>query len=382
MAFDFDTPVERRHSDSVKWGRYQGRDILPLWVADSDFRSPPAVLEALARRVEHGVFGYGVPGPGLVAAVVETCAREWGWAVEPHWLVWLPGLVSGLNVTCRAVGEPGDGVACFTPIYPPFLKSPALQGRELLTIPLSGDNVAGWGLDRGRLERSLGQGARLLLWCHPHNPVGRVWRRDELELVAEACLARRTVICSDEIHNQLVLEPGARHLPLALLGPEVAARTITLLAPSKAFNVAGLGCALAVIPDDDLRRRFKRAMAGIVPEVNVMGFVAAEAAWTAGADWLAAQNAYLLRNRGLLEREITALPGVTMPRVEATYLAWLDVRALGLADPAAHFETHGLGLSDGREFAGQGYLRLNFACPRTTLEEACVRLRRAVAATG
>lgn len=382
MDFDFDTPIDRRGSDSVKWGRYAGRDVLPLWVADADFRSPPAVIEALARRAAHGVYGYGSPSPRLAAAAVETCAREWGWTVDPGWLVWLPGLVTGLNVACRAVGGPGDGVAACTPVYPPFLTAPAHQDRQLVTIPLAGDNAAGWGLDPGRLARGLAQNARLLLWCHPHNPVGRAWRREELQAVAEACLARRTVICSDEIHAQLVLEPGVRHVPMAALGPEVAAHTITLLAPSKAYNVAGLGCAVAVIPDDDLRRRFKRAMAGIVPGVNVMGFAAAEAAWTGGGAWLAAQNAYLRTNRDLLAGCVGALPGVTMAPVEATYLAWLDVRDLGLADPAAHFEAHGLGLSDGREFAGAGYLRLNFACPRATLAEACRRLERAVAAAG
>ncbi|MFO7607593.1 MAG: PatB family C-S lyase [Candidatus Krumholzibacteriia bacterium] len=382
MDFDFDTPVDRRGSDSIKWGRYAGRDVLPLWVADADFRSPPAVLEALQRRAAHGVFGYGAPSAPLVAATVETCAREWGWAVEPGWLVWLPGLVTGLNVACRAVGGSGDGVAACTPVYPPFLTAPAHQDRQLVTIPLAGDNAAGWGLDPGRLARGLTQNVRLLLWCHPHNPVGRAWRYEELQTVAEACLARRTVICSDEIHAQLVLEPGVRHVPLAALGPEVAAHTITLLAPSKAFNVAGLGCAVAVIPDGDLRRRFKRAMAGIVSGVNVMGFAAAEAAWTAGDAWLAAQNAYLRENRDLLAACVDTLPRITMPQVEATYLAWLDVRDLGLADPAAHFEDHGLGLSDGREFAGAGYLRLNFACPRATLEEACRRLEKAVAAAG
>ncbi len=383
MDFDFDSPVDRRGTGSVKWDRYAGRDVLPLWVADADFRSPPGVIAALEARAAHGVYGYGEASPALVEAVVATCRREWGWTVEPSWIVWLPGLVSGLNVACRAVGEPGDAVASFTPVYPPFLKAPTLQGRELVTVPLAGDNTKGWGIDRDRLDRALAHDpVRLLLWCHPHNPVGRAWRDDELQAVADTCLARRTVICSDEIHNQLVLEPGRRHRPLATLGPEVAAHTITLLAPSKAFNVAGLGCALAVIPSDTLRRRFQRAAAGIVPGVNVMGLAAAEAAWTTGETWLAAQNAYLLANRDRLAACVAALPGVTMPTVEATYLAWLDVRNLGLAEPAAHFQAHGLGLSDGREFAGAGFLRLNFACPRSTLDEACRRLEAAVAAAG
>jgi cystathionine beta-lyase len=379
MTFDFDIPVDRHGSDSVKWGKYAGRDILALWVADTDFRSPPAVIEALRSRAGHGVFGYGEPPADLVDTVLATCADQWGWEVDPDWLIWLPGLVSGINITCRAVGKLDDGVAALTPVYPPFLKAPALMERKLVTIPLAGDNLAGWAVDQRRLAAGLTDNCSLLLWCHPHNPVGRAWRREELETVAETCLDNRTVICSDEIHNQLILARGVRHVPMATLGAEVAARTITLLAPSKAFNVAGLGCSLAVIPDDGLRRRFFRAMAGIVPSVNVMGFAAALAAWREGGEWLAAQNDYLRGNRDFLYERMAGLDGVTMAPVEATYLAWLDVSALDLADPVAHFEAHGLGFSDGKEFAGRGYVRFNFGCTRSTLEEACDRLAGAVA---
>jgi len=380
MTFDFDTPVDRRGTGSEKWDRYAGRDILPLWVADTDFRSAPAVIEALEKRTAHGVFGYGAPPAALDEAAVAVCADEWSWEVDPSWFVWLPGLVCGINVTCRAVGDAGSGVASLTPVYPPFLKSPQLMDRKLVTVPLSGDNTVGWTVDPGRLDKGLADGSSLLLWCHPHNPVGRAWRREELEMVAESCLRNRTVICSDEIHSQLILERGVRHVPMAALGPEVAARTITLLAPSKAFNVAGLGCSLAVIPDEGLRRRFQRAKAGIVPGVNVMGLVAAEAAWRDGGDWLTAQNEYLRANRDYLAERLAVVPGVTMAPVEATYLAWLDVTALGLDDPVAHFETHGLGFSDGKHFAGPGFMRFNFGCPRSTVVEACDRLARAVAA--
>ncbi len=382
MTFDFDTPVQRGGSDSVKWGKYAGRDILPLWVADTDFRSPPAVIEALKSRVEHGVFGYGEVPADLTDTVLATCADEWAWEVDPAWLVWLPGLVSGINVTCRAVGKAGDEVAVLTPAYPPFLKAPALMDRKLATIPLAGDNLAGWTVDQRHLAAGMDKTCSLLLWCHPHNPVGRAWRRKELEMVAETCLENRTVICSDEIHNQLILTEGVRHVPMAALGADIAARTITLLAPSKAFNVAGLGCSLAVIPDDGLRRRFRRAMAGIVPSVNVMGFAAALAAWRDGGEWLAAQNDYLRGNRDYLSGRIEDLAGVTMAPVEATYLAWLDVSALDLKDPTAHFEAHGLGFSDGKEFAGRGYVRFNFGCTRATLAEACDRLAGAVEAAG
>ncbi len=382
MSYDFDTPIERLGTDSHKWAKYAGRDILPLWVADTDFRSPPAVIEALHGRVDHGVFGYGDPPAALVEAVLATCAEEWAWEVDPAWLVWLPGLVSGINVTCRATGKSGDGVAALTPVYPPFLKAPALMDRKLATIPLSGDNLTGWGVEKKRLARGLGDDCSLLLWCHPHNPVGRAWRREELETVAETCLENRTIICSDEIHSQLILSEGVRHVPMAALGPDVAARTITLMAPSKAFNVAGLSCSLAVIPDENLRRRFRRAMAGIVPSVNVMGYVAALASWRDSAEWLAAQIDYLRGNRDYLAGRVASMEGVTMAPVEATYLAWLDVGGLKLDDPVAHFEAHGLGFSDGRGFSGPGYVRLNFGCTRATLEEACDRLARAVDAVG
>jgi cystathionine beta-lyase len=378
MNFDFGQDIDRRGSDSLKWGKYAGRDILPLWVADTDFQSPPAVLAALQARIEHGIFGYAETQAGLVETVVATMAHEFAWDVDPAWLVWLPGLVTGLSVTCRAIGEAGDGVAVMTPVYPPFLKVPALMDRKLETIPLQGGNDRGWGLDKARFAAGLSPRTRLFLLCHPHNPVGRLWNERELADLAEVCLEKRVVICSDEIHNQLVLTRERRHVPLATLGPEIAARTITLLAPSKAYNIAGLGCAVAVIPDETLRRRFTRAMAGIVPHPNLLGMVAAEAAWAHGTDWLAAQIEYLRANRDYLAARVAAMPNLTMAKVEATYLAWLDISALNLADPMAHFEAHGLGLSDGREFAGPGHLRLNFGCTRANLALACDRLAGAV----
>ncbi len=382
MSFDFDTPVPRQGTNSEKWDRYAGRDILPLWVADADFASPPEVIEALAERARHGVFGYPGTPPGLVEVFLETCRREWEWSVDPEWLVWLPGLVCGLSVTCRAVGEPGSGVAVQTPVYGPFLRVPGVMDRRVQTIPLQGDNDQGWRCDAEAFAAGLTPETRLFLLCHPHNPVGRSWTPAELESVAEQCLRRDVVICSDEIHAQLVLEPGRRHVPLATLSPEIAARTITLMAPSKAFNIAGLGCSVAVIPDAGLRARFQRARAGIVPHVNLMGLVAAEAAWRHGAPWLAAQIEYLRGNRDLLDAAVAGLPGVSMSRVEATYLAWLDVRKLNLENPGEYFESHGLGFSPGSDFGAQGHVRCNFACPRSTLQEAVVRLERAVRAAG
>ena len=364
----FDTPPDRRASDSIKWSKYAGRDVLPLWVADMDFAAPPAVLERLQQRLAHGVFGYGGAWPTLTDAVIAHLAGEYQWQIEPEWLVWLPGLVTGLNVACRAVD--GD-ILTATPIYPPFLSAPQLSGRALHRVELACPD-GHWQWDKNALLAT-STASRLFLLCHPHNPVGRCWRRDELLDLAAFAAARDLVVCSDEIHCGLILDADRRHIPFASLSPDAAQRSITLMAPSKTFNIPGLGCAFAVIPDASLRRRFERAMAGIVPHVNVLGLAACEAAYRDCSDWHSELIAYLAGNRDRVEAAVNALPGAKMSHVEATYLAWIDVRALGLAKPAAHFEAHGLGLSDGADFGAPGWLRLNFGCSRSTLDAALDR---------
>ena len=378
--FDFDAAIERRGTDSEKWQRWADRDVLPLWVADMDFAAPPAVVDALRRRVDHGVFGYAMPEAALGQALIGSLARSCGWRIEPDWLVWLPGLVCGLTVACRAVGEPGDGVLVTPPVYGPFLRVPGLAERDLRRAPLAGDNAVGWRLDVASLEAVTDARTGLMLLCHPHNPVGRAWRRDELEEIAAFAERRDLVVCSDEIHSELLLEPGRPHLPFAAVSPRTSARTITLLAPSKTFNLPGLGCAAAVISDPELRARFARAMAGIVPHVNVLGLLAAKVAWEQGDAWLAALRGYLRGNRDYLAGRLARMRPLTMAPVEATYLAWIDARGWPVPDPAAHALAHGLGLSDGRDFGAPGFLRLNFGCPRTTLAAACDRLAAAASA--
>lgn len=374
MSFDFDHVPDRRGTDSVKWGRYAGRDVLPLWVADMDFPAPPAVLEALRRRVEHGVFGYAAPWPSLVESVVEHVAREHGWSIDPGWLVWLPGLVTGLNVACRAV----EGAA-FTavPVYPPFLTASA----RLVTAPLRRGAVR-WEWDLPAVEAALGPETRLFLLCHPHNPVGRCWDDAELLALAELAERRDLVVCSDEIHAGLVLEPGRAHRPFATVSPEAARRSITLFAPSKTYNLPGLGCAFAVIPDPALRARFRRAMQGIVPHVNVLGMVACEAALRGAGAWHRDLLDYLRGNRQRVLEAVNEIPGLRTTPVEATYLAWIDATRTGIPSPQRALEAAGVGLSDGAEFgpgdAYRGFLRLNFGCTRATLDEALARMRKAL----
>ena len=374
--FDFDEPVARYHTASLKWDRYGDRDIIPLWVADMDFRAPPAVIQALARRVEHGVFGYGAAPKAVTELVCEMLVRRYSWQVEPEHLVWLPGLVCGLNVACRSVGTEHDEVLSLVPIYPPFLTAPRNSGRGLVTVPLVAEDNR-WVIDFDGLEKSITPRTRLLLFCSPHNPVGRVYSRQELAKLVSLCDRHDIIICSDEIHCDLILDADKKHIPTATINPEAAARTITLMAPSKTFNIPGLGCSFAVISNRQMRNKFLQVMEGIVPEMNILGFTAAEAAYRDSWDWHAALLEYLRGNSRLVENEIGFMAGLSMHRVEATYLAWIDARRIDKIFPGRFFEAFGVGLSEGSDFGFPGYVRLNFGCSRSLLQQALQRMKRA-----
>ncbi|MGA7826931.1 MAG: PatB family C-S lyase [Geobacteraceae bacterium] len=375
----FDEIIERRNTSSEKWDRYRGRDIIPLWVADMDFRSPRAVINALRERVDHGVFGYTRPLEGLAEAVIAHLEDEYAWSIERDWIVWLPGLVTGLNLACRSVGEDGDEILSAVPVYPPFLSAPRNSLRNLVTTHLVEEKDR-WVFDYADLERAITGRTRLFLFCNPHNPVGRAFNREELSTIAELCLRHRLFICSDEIHAGLILDKEKKHIPIASLSTEIAARSITLLAPSKTFNSPGLGCAFAVIPDPGLRGRFRQAMAGIVPSVNTLGFTAALAAYRDCADWHRELLDYLRGNRDLVHRTINGIKGLSTHHLEATYLAWIDTRKSGLHNPTAFFEQAGVGLSRGSDFGDPGFVRLNFGCPRPLLQKALDRMTAACAA--
>lgn len=383
MTFDFDTVIDRANSDSRKWRRYAGRDILPLWIADMDFAAPPAILEALHRRVDHRVLGYGQPLPSLTEAVVQYCATHYQWKIEPAWLVWLPGLVTGLNVAAGAFGEKGDTILTGTPVYPPFMSAPKNMGRETSKVALVSRADGRYEFDWAAMERAVTPRTRLFFLCHPHNPVGRVFTRPELEQVAAFCERHNLLLVSDDIHCDLILD-DLPHIPVATLSPAAAARTITLMAPSKTYNIPGLACSFAVISDPTARATFTRAMAGIVPEMNVLGLAACEAALRDSEPWRQALLAYLRSNRDFLARFITEhLRGVKLTPCEATYLAWLDVSAHALPNPGEFFEQHGVGLSDGVQFGAPAgrFVRFNFGCPRATLTKALSRMKRALAAS-
>jgi cystathionine beta-lyase len=390
-SFDFDTVPERSGTDSQKWQKYAGRDILPLWVADMDFRSPPAVIEALHRRVEQGIFGYARPVRSTVDAVVGALDERYGWRVDPEWIVWLPGLVCGLNVAINAFSQPGDEVLSFTPVYPPFITAPKHRGRIARSVPLvlRPGAPGRWEMDWDALERAACPRTKVLLLCHPHNPVARVWLPAEIDRLAEFCVRRGIVLCSDEIHCDLILDPARRHVPTALGasgGGGLHGRLATFMAPSKTYNIPGLGTSIAVISDKALRDQFTHAAAGIAAEVTPLGYAACEAAYRDSEPWRLALLAALRGNRDfLLDFVARELPGIRVDApIEATYLAWLNVEALGLPDPAAHFEAHGVGLSDGAPFGTPKgtAVRLNFGCPRATLAEALRRMKAALPQKG
>ena len=384
MTFDFDTVIERRGTDSQKWQKYAGRDILPLWVADMDFKSSPAIIAALQERVATGLFGYARPVKSSVDAFVNALEQRYGWQIDPAWVVWLPGLVVGLNLTAQAFAQPGEEVLTLTPVYPPFMSAPKNSGRVSTQVPLRLDAALHrWEIDWAALEKAVTPKTKLFFLCNPHNPIARVWRRDELVKLGEFCGRHDLVLCSDEIHCDLILD-SLPHMPMARLGVEIANRTITLMAPSKTYNVPGLGTSLAIIPDAALRARFLRAAAGVMAEVTGLGYVACETAYREGEPWRQALLGYLRGNRDFILDFVTReMPGVSIEApIEATYLAWLNVSTLKLADPIAHFESHGIGLSDGAFFGGPrgSHVRLNFGCPRATLAEALARMKRALGA--
>jgi len=381
VADDFDRIIDRRAVPGEKWSRYADRDVIPMWVADMDFAAPQPILDAIRRRLEHPVLGYTDAWPSLEQAVVEGIARDHGWRIEPDWLLWLPGMISAFNVACRATGHDGDGVFTATPIYPPFLGAPANNRRRLQQAALV-RGAQRWEWDWDAVEQALDPGSRLFMLCNPHNPVGRVFDRQELTRIAEICAARDLTICSDEIHCGLVLDDDKPHVPIASLDESVAARTITLMAPSKTWNIPSLYCAFAIIPDAGLRRRYRHAMRGIVPHTNLLGLVATEAAYRDCDDWRRRLIAYLRDNRARVAQGLEGLDGLHPTLPEATYLAWLDLREWqrvhSIEDLHGHFERAGVGLSDGRGFGAPGFLRLNFGCPATRLEAGLERMRRAM----
>lgn len=383
MTYDFDRLVDRQRTDSSKWQKY-GPDVLPLWVADMDFQSPEPVIRALRERVEHGVFGYlALEQPEFHELFADRLLKRYGWRVSPEAVVLIPGVIPGFNVAGRILTAPGDGLILQTPVYPPILRAASSIGLTREEAPLARRPDGRYEVDVDTFTGAIRDRTRFFLLCNPHNPVGRVFTRQELTSLAQVCLRRGLAIVADEIHCELTLG-GQRHTPIASLDLEIAERTITLMAPSKTFNLAGLKCSVAIIPNAALREKFVNGRIDLVQTVNIFGYTAAFAAYRDGQAWLDELLRYLETNRDFVTEYVrTRLPGVSMSPPEATYLAWLDCRNAGIPGNDAFtffLKKARVALNDGALFGagGTGHVRLNFGCPRPLLTRALDQMRDAL----
>ncbi len=393
-TYNFDTIINRRGTNSAKYDIFESAEVISMWVADMDFAVPDAITQAIAQRLEHPVFGYTMDAPELRDVLQARLARLYNWHIQKEDIVFLPGVVAALNAAMRAVSQPGDNVLMNTPIYPPFLLSPQQNGLTTNIVPLIATEQNGhlhYTVDFDAFELAINTGTKLFALCSPHNPTGRVWTPEELRRMAEICIAHGVVICSDEIHADLVFQP---HTPLAAISEEIAQNTITLMAPSKTFNIPSLGFSFAVIQNAELRQKFVNAESFVVPHVGILGYAAAYGAYTGGDEWLAQMMDYLRVNRDITTQFITDnMPQIKTTHPEGTYLSWLDCRALptGNADDTQagdimnwvepfFLKNADVALNNGTLFGteGVGFARLNFALPRARLVQALERMKHAL----
>lgn len=392
MSYNFDKIIDRRSSNSSKWTQYP-EDVLPLWVADMDFMTPQPILDALKNAIEQSVLGYELPSQALFETVAARMERLYGWKIEPEMVIATPGIVSGFNAAARAVCAPGESILMQPPVYFPFLSVHENIGLARQYAPLAKTidrQILRYEIDFDSFEAAIESGdarTRLFLLCNPHNPTGEAFSKEQLSRLAEICLRHDVLICSDEIHSELLLG-GTQHFLIATLSPEIAERTITLVAPSKTFNTAGLFCGFAIIPNPELRERYQKAIQQMTLHINSLGQVAAQVAFSGVCDdWLEELLAYLTANRDFVTgfvRENLADIRLTVP--EATYLSLLDCNPLLesgkiTSSPFDFFlEEAKVALTDGAQFGpgGEGTVRLNFGCPRSLLEQALLRIESSI----
>ena len=378
MRYNFDEIIDRTNTSSMKWEKYKDQDIIPMWVADMDFKAPPPILDTLKQSIKHGVLGYTLIPDKLNEIIIDNLYKLYSWKIEAQWLVWTPGVVSALNVACAICGNLHDKIVTTTPVYPPFFTAPKNFGKLLSTVPMI-DIDQRYTLDFTALEQEFkNNSTSLFMFCSPYNPCSTVFTKNELNQLVEICAAHDVIICSDEIHSDFVLDQDKQHIPTASVSKLAAKQTITLMAPSKTYNIPGLGASFAIIPDTDLRAKFKSMSEGIVPEVNLLGLFAAQTAYKDCQEWLAQLIVYLRNNRDVVQNYINKMPGCRLNHIESTYLAWIDVRNTNIDDPVTFFEQAGVGLSDGKFFGQQGFVRLNFGCPNSVLEKGLKRMEKAL----
>ena len=386
-TYNFDEIINRRGSDSLKYDglacRFGNADLMPFWVADMDFRTPDFIVDALKRRCEHPIFGYTLLPSDYVGSIIRWVRELYGWDIHPSWLSYIPGVVKGIALALECFTRPGDRIIIQPPVYHPFRMVPESMERQVVYNPLRLVND-GYVMDFDHLESLVESGCKALILSHPHNPAGMVWDRETLRRTAEICARQGTLVISDEIHAEMVY-PSFTHHPFPTVSDEAAACSITFMAPSKTFNIAGIVSSYAIVPDEALRKTFfKFLRAGEFDEGTIFAYVATIAAYTHGAEWRRRMLAYVMENVRFTDEYLRHhLPHIKVCVPQASFLIWLDCRALKLSQRELMRlveEDAGLALNDGVMFGaeGVGYVRMNVGCPRSLVEQALRRLKRAV----
>lgn len=371
MTPNFDELIDRRHSNSIKWNKFDP-SVLPFWVADMDFAAPDFILHALRERLEHPIVGYSDTPDSLTHAFQGWLQYHFDWIVPEEWIVWIPGVVPALNLAAQSIGK-NDGLLIPTPVYHPFFDLANNAGITDIRVPLSNHDDA-WRMDFDALSAAKDQHTRMMMICNPQNPTGRCYSEDELSGLAKFVDQHNLLLVSDEIHCNIILDGKCTHRPIAAAHPDIAHRTISLFAATKVYNIPGISCAAAVIPDAQLRRSFLAARRGLQPNIGPLGIVASEAAFNDRSGWIPSLMQYLRGNLSLLHEAL----GERLSPHEATYLAWIYVGDLNIENTQLYFADHGIGISPGAQFGRPDYIRLNFGCPRNTLIEGLLRLKLAL----
>jgi len=387
VKYNFDKPGSRENTSSVKYdmrGKVFGRsDIIPMWVADMDFQTPDFILEAIRKRLQHEMLGYTYIPDSFFQAIVNWNFRRHGWQIHKEWISFSPGVVPALNLLVMALTRPGDKIIVQPPVYFPFFSAVKNHGRILVNNPLRYEK-GNYRMDFEQLSSCMDDQVSMLILSNPHNPTGNAWDKEVLLKLARCCLERNIIMLSDEIHSDLIF-PGSRHVPLAGISPSIASQTVTCMSPSKTFNLAGLSTSYLVIPNPELKKKYDTVLEQVhVGAGNIFGFTALEAAYNKGEEWLSQLMTYLQDNLVFLNGFIQQhLPRIKAIKPEATYMVWLDCLELGMKKEELRdfmISRAGLGLSDGFLFGegGEGFQRINIACPRSVLEKALCQLRKAV----
>ncbi len=367
----FDEIIDRTESGCQKWDKYKNTDVIPMWVADMDFKSPPAIIDTLRKRVEHGVFGYTSVEIETNKAVVDFIERHYRWKIESNWIVWIDGVVPAMNIACRSIST--KDIIINTPIYPHFVKAPQNANKNIIKVPMI-EKDKRWTIDFKCFESKITPDCKLFMFCNPYNPGGTVFKKDELEKLSSIIIKHDLTICSDEIHSDLILNPNVKHIPIASLNKDIQNRSITLYAPSKTFNIAGIQSSFAIIPNPNMRKNFKKEMAGIIGDINIFAIVATKTAYTLCDDWLEEVRKYLKNNLQIVQKFVEKYPQIKLLDQDATYLAWIDVSKLNLDNPYEYFLSYGVGLSDGEPFGDKNFIRLNFGTSKKLLKEGLKRI--------